>query len=90
MRTLRALTPLIAAAGLLISCASASPAADAGQAGRACVQARIGGHVQCLIAGHPCKPRYEKQYERHGFKCKRNTAGQYRLWKPVKPGQPRP
>jgi hypothetical protein len=55
-----------------------------------CVRAEIGGRSVCLVAGHRCNPRYEQQYERHHFRCKRNAAGEYRLWQPVKSGTPKP
>jgi hypothetical protein len=74
---------------LLLSCSAASNARPEGHAA-ACHKVKIGGHRQCLVAGHPCKPRYERQYERYGFRCRRNAAGQYRLWQPIKQGVPKP
>jgi hypothetical protein len=82
------LPPLIASAALMIGVATADSHPVVATA--ACVRATIGDRTLCLIAGRPCRPRYERQYERHGFKCKRNAAGEYRLWQPITAGQPRP
>jgi hypothetical protein len=88
----RTLMPLAAAAALLIGGSlylspAREPAAAPAQA--ACVRARIAGSEWCLTAGRPCDPRYERRYEHSGFKCRRNNAGQYRLWQALRPGQPR-
>jgi hypothetical protein len=72
------LTAIAASAAILAVAASASPASHAATA--ACVHAKIGATTTCLVAGRPCRPRYEKQYRSHGFRCRRNTAGHYRLW----------
>jgi hypothetical protein len=75
------LIAIAASAAILAVAASASPAAPAATtATTACVHAKIGATTTCLVAGRPCRPRYEKQYRSHGFRCRRNTAGHYRLW----------
>jgi hypothetical protein len=78
----KVLTPIAATAALLIAGSVGSSAAPAATtaATPACAHVKIGAATTCLIAGRPCRPRYERQYRRHGFKCRRNTAGQYRLW----------
>jgi hypothetical protein len=86
---------LPAVAALLIGCTSNSRATTTTHQTAACVRVTIGTSSRCLIAGKPCNPRYEKLYERHGFRCKPNTDGNYRLWQPItvgptKPGQPKP
>jgi hypothetical protein len=43
--------------------------------------ARIAGKRICLTKGKRCQPRYQKQYKRNGYVCKRNSAGEYRLKK---------
>jgi hypothetical protein len=43
--------------------------------------ARIAGKRTCLTKGKRCQPRYQKQYKRNGYICKRNSAGEYRLKK---------
>jgi hypothetical protein len=45
----------------------------------ACTSAVIGGKRTCLAAGQSCAHKYERQYERKGFTCKRNSRGQWRL-----------
>jgi hypothetical protein len=80
----------VASLALLPACSVATDVSMRVVATSACVKAQIGGQSQCLIAGHRCDPRYDKKYERHGFKCRRNTAGKYRLWTPIRPGQPKP
>ncbi len=81
--------PSFAAAALLFSGAPNMHPVSTQHVLSACVPVTIGQRTHCLIAGHPCNPRYEKQYARHGFTCKRNTAGDYRLWQPIEPGTPR-
>jgi len=76
----RAFTPIVATVAILAAALSPSHAASAAYATAACVHVRIGAATTCLIAGRPCNPRYEKQYRSHGFRCRRNTAGEYRLW----------
>lgn len=88
MRVAAVIASLSAIVALTPICSSAADAPAAARSSQACVPATIGRREQCLIAGHPCSPRYERQYERHGFKCERNTSGRYRLWQPVKHGQP--
>ena len=88
---MRPVLPLLAAtAALLLSGPSTLDAVASVPASHACVKVRIKRHRQCVIAGYPCNPRYENRYERVGFRCKRNTAGQYRFWQPIKPGQSKP
>jgi hypothetical protein len=43
-----------------------------------CTRATIGGKRRCLAPGQACSPRYEKQYELHGYIC-RKSHGRYRL-----------
>jgi hypothetical protein len=43
--------------------------------------ARIGGKRTCLAAGRRCQRRYQRQYKRNGYTCKRRTSGVYRLKK---------
>jgi len=75
----KVLTPIAATAAILLGSFAAHSASGATGAA-ACAKVKIGATSTCLVAGRPCSPRYEKQYRSHGFKCKRNTAGQYRLW----------
>jgi hypothetical protein len=75
----KVLVVIAVAAAIFAAGASGSPSAPSGQA--ACARVTIGKRDECLVAGRPCNPRYEKLYQRHGFKCRRNTAGEYRLWK---------
>jgi hypothetical protein len=94
--------PVLVSAALLIGCGSSLGAGTTATRGRTattthtattargCKKVEIGSHRQCLIAGHPCDRRFESQYERHGFRCRRNAAGQYRLWQPIKSTQPKP
>lgn len=78
------LLPIAATAVILVSGEVGAHAATVG----ACVHVKIGSRNVCLIAGRPCQPRYEKQYRRHGFECRRNTAGEYRLWEGPPRGLP--
>ncbi|HWF72058.1 MAG TPA: hypothetical protein VG186_01865 [Solirubrobacteraceae bacterium] len=89
------LTPIAATAALLTAglftatattatataAAAATTATATATASTACAHVKIGATSTCLVAGRPCSPRYEKQYQSHGFKCRRNTADRYRLWK---------
>ena len=52
------------------------------------MRVKIGRRAECLVAGRTCSPRYEKLYQRYGFRCRRNTAGEYRLWKIALHGRP--
>jgi hypothetical protein len=73
------LTVIVSIVALFLAATSAAHARPtAHPAG--CAKVRIGDSETCLIAGRPCTPRYEKLYRKHGFKCRRNTAGEYRLW----------
>jgi hypothetical protein len=77
----KVLTPIAATAALLVAGSVGSPSAPAAPtAATACAHVKIGLTTTCLVAGRPCLRRYEKEYRRHGFQCRRNTAGQYRLW----------
>jgi hypothetical protein len=66
--------------GLIV--AFAAPAANAtglpAASAAACTKATIGGKHVCLAAGQSCRTRYQRQYQRHGFSCRRRS-GQYRL-----------
>lgn len=79
------LLPFAAAAMLLaavmLAAAPGAVATPMPATAAACITATVGGHTTCLLAGRKCSPRYEQQYQRHGFKCRRNTAGEYRLWR---------
>ena len=79
MGLLKVLVVVAVAAAILAAGASGSTSVRSGQA--ACARVTIGKRAECLVAGRPCNPHYEKLYQRHGFKCRRNTAGEYRLWK---------
>jgi hypothetical protein len=70
----RVLTSVGATAAIALAGSTAAATASG------CARVKIGASATCLVAGRPCHPRYEKQYRHHGFKCRRNTAGQYRLW----------
>jgi hypothetical protein len=70
----RVLTSVAATAAILIAGSTAAATATG------CARVKIGATTTCLVAGRPCNPSYEKQYRHHGFKCRRNTAGRYRLW----------
>jgi hypothetical protein len=82
----KVLVLIAVAAAILAAGASGSPSAPSGRA--ACARVTIGKRAECLIAGHPCNPRYEKLYQRYGFRCRRNTASEYRLWKIALHGLP--
>ncbi len=74
------LTLIAATVAILVAASFGSHSARAADGTVACAHVKIGASSTCLIAGRPCRPRYEKQYRSHGFSCRRNTAGQYRLW----------
>lgn len=50
---------------------------DAAQA--ACKKARIAGKTRCLSTGRACRRSWEKQYNKHGYTCRRSAGGHYRL-----------
>ncbi len=37
------------------------------------VMAKVGGKRVCLAVGRPCKEKYERVYERHGYVCRGGT-----------------
>ncbi|HUA75399.1 MAG TPA: hypothetical protein VL988_11625 [Solirubrobacteraceae bacterium] len=56
------------AAFALPGAATASPVAHASCSSRF-TSATIGGSHKCLHAGEYCARRYERQYERYGYRC---------------------
>lgn len=87
--TRTAALPLVVA-GLFAGCAPNLRAAFPTQRTVTCKRVKIGASRRCLIAGKPCDPRYARQYARHGFRCKPNVDGRYRLWKPIRVGPTKP
>ena len=73
--------------GALIVAATAFGSAARGPG---CARVQVGSGRMCLVAGHRCNPRYERTYERHGFRCRKDTMGVDRLWIPVKDGPTHP
>lgn len=67
MRTLGALIAATVALALPLA-APASPVAHAACSSRF-TSATIGGSHKCLHAGEYCARRYERQYERYGYRC---------------------
>lgn len=46
----------------------------------ACKHARIGGQSKCIARGQYCARRYERDYERYGYRCtNRDYRGRYHL-----------
>ena len=45
----------------------------------ACTSAKIGGAKKCIARGQFCAVRNQRDYKRHGFTCKKDKAGRYRL-----------
>jgi YVTN family beta-propeller protein len=64
--------------------ASAAPTLHTKKCSKGTVRAVIGGKVTCLRAGARCKKRYERAYERHGFRCRKGRL--VHRAKPLPPG----
>jgi opacity protein-like surface antigen len=83
------LRKLVVAALAAASLAAAAPATAAAQAPTAAVakscssgwkHAVIGGSHKCLRRGQFCAHRYDRQYKRYGYRCRKQDArGNYHL-----------
>ncbi|MDA0179943.1 hypothetical protein OJ997_06530 [Solirubrobacter phytolaccae] len=49
------------------------------EASISCTSAKIGGAKKCIARGQFCAIRNQKDYKRHGFTCRQDKAGRYRL-----------
>lgn len=67
---------LVAVLAVPSGAAGAVPASDAPAASAAatCKKiVKIGGKRRCLAVGKRCVRKYEKQYLKHGFSCRKTT-----------------
>jgi hypothetical protein len=72
---------LLAVAGFGVAAPVSTAAKPAPKASIAsCTYGRIGGRIKCLRRGEYCARRYERQYERYGFRCsKLDYLGRWHL-----------